>query len=76
MELLREMLEYEPAKRISYGVLIDKLNPLLSGNMEKIQKLYSGEAENEQSRISAMSLSGRGGEDGYSNQLMRKLSEL
>ena len=55
------MLEYDSVKRINYSVLIDQLNPLLSGNMEKIQKLYNGASEpDSNSRISAMSLSGRG----------------
>ena len=34
------MIEYEGNKRITYSSLIDSLNPLLTYNIEKVQKVY------------------------------------
>ena len=76
VDLLREMLQYDPLKRIGYSALIDQLNPLLSANMDKIQKLYTDNNTLQDINSSVMSLSGRCQEDAYSNQLMRKLGEL
>lgn len=70
------MLEFDPIDRINYSILIDKLNPLLSGNLEKIQKIYSCQSDQNLS-MSVASLSGRANQnDIYSVELMRKLADL
>ena len=41
------MVEYNPNQRISYSSLIDCLNPLLTSNIEKVQKIYGNTVENQ-----------------------------
>lgn len=61
------MLEFDPAQRINFSSLIDKLSPLLMKNLAEIQKLF------QRSEVSGLSQNKEGAE-AYANQLVLKLS--
>lgn len=53
VDLLKDMLEFNPKTRINYSKLIDKIQPLLTTNLSSIQKIFADhdpESVSEQSR--------------------------